>query len=50
LVLRASEDVQQTMDVTVMKTDGTNGVHYTVDATSHFETLFVPAPSPASPR
>ena len=47
LVLRANEDVQQSMDVTVMKTDGTNGVHYTIDANSHFETLFVP--QPASP-
>jgi hypothetical protein len=36
------------MDVTVMKTDGTNGVHYTVKATSHLETLFVPQPAGAS--
>jgi|HubBroStandDraft_4_1064222.scaffolds.fasta_scaffold86245_2 hypothetical protein len=42
LVLRANEDVQQSMDVTVMKSDGSNGVHYTVEATSHLETLFVP--------
>jgi len=36
------------MDVTVMKADGTNGVHYTIDANSHFETLFVaPNASPA---
>ena len=42
LVLRANEDIQQSMDVTVMKSDGTNGVHYTVEATSHLETLFVP--------
>jgi hypothetical protein len=47
LVLRANEDVQQSMDVTVMKSDGTNGVHYAVEATSHFETLFVPQPPPA---
>jgi hypothetical protein len=47
LVLRANEDVQQSMNVTVMKSDGTNGVHYTVEATSHLETLFVP-PLPAS--
>ena len=46
LVLRANEDVLQSMDVTVMKTDGTNGVHYTVDASSHFETLLVPSPTP----
>lgn len=47
LVLRATEEVKQSMDVTVMKTEGTNGVHYDVDAKSHFETLFVPEP-PAS--
>ena len=48
LVLRANEDVRQSMDVTVMKADGTNGVHYTIDANSHFETLFVaPGASPA---
>ena len=50
LVLRANEDVLQSMDVTVMKTDGTNGVHYTIDASSHFETLFVShsAPPPSA--
>jgi hypothetical protein len=41
LVLRANEDLQQSMDVTVMKSDGTNGVHYNIEATSHLETLFV---------
>ena len=44
LVLRANEDVQQSMDVTVMKSDGTNGVHYNVEATSHLETIFVSLP------
>jgi hypothetical protein len=48
LVLRANEDVQQSMDVTVMKTDGTNGVHYTIEATSHLETLFVPQRDPST--
>jgi hypothetical protein len=48
LVLRANEDVQQSMEVTVMKSDGTNGVHYSVEATSHLETLFVPQPSSAT--
>jgi hypothetical protein len=48
LVLRANEDVQQSMDVTVMKTDGSNGVHYNIDATSHLETLFVPQPNPST--
>jgi len=49
LVLRANEDVQQSMDATVLKSDGTNGVHYTVEATSHLETLLVPRPNPPSP-
>jgi hypothetical protein len=48
ILMRASEDVKQDMDVTVLKIDGTNGVHYDVEATSHFETLFVP-PTPATP-
>jgi hypothetical protein len=47
LVLRANEDVQQSMEVTVMKTDGSNGVHYNIDATSHLETLFIPQPNPS---
>jgi len=47
LVLRANEDVQQSMDVTVLKSDGTNGVHYNVEAMSHLETLFVPQPNTA---
>jgi len=42
LVLRANEDVQQSMNVTVIKSDGANGVHYTIEATSHLETLLVP--------
>jgi hypothetical protein len=42
LLLRANEDLQQSMDVTVMKADRTNGVHYTIDATSHLETILVP--------
>ena len=52
LVLRANEDVQQSMEVTVMKSDGSNGVRYTVEATSHLETLLVPQrnqPTPAQP-
>jgi hypothetical protein len=49
LVLRANEDVLQSMDVIVLKTDGTNGVHYTIDASSHLETLFIPQSAPAPP-
>jgi hypothetical protein len=41
LVLRATEEAKQTMDVTIQKTDGSNGVHYTIDASSHFETILV---------
>lgn len=48
LVLRANEDVLQSMDVTVMKSDGSNGVHYAIEATSHLETLFVPQPNPSA--
>jgi hypothetical protein len=48
LVLRANEDVQQSMNVIVMKSDGSNGVRYTVEATSHLETLLVPQPNPPS--
>jgi hypothetical protein len=42
LVLRASEDLQQSLDVTIAKADGSNQVQYLVDVTSHFETVFVP--------
>jgi len=45
LVLRATEELKQSMDVVITKTDGTNGIHYTVDVTSHFEMLFVPGGS-----
>lgn len=47
LLLRATEDVQQSLDVTIAKADGSNRVQYAVDVTSHFETILVPAgPSP----
>jgi|SRR3974390_543212 len=45
LVVRATEDLQQKMDVTIAKTDGTNQIHYTVTATSHLETALRPAVS-----
>lgn len=41
LVVRATEETQQSMDVTIAKADGTNGVHYTIEASSRFETLLV---------
>ena len=50
LAMRATEDVQQTMDVTIAKADGSNQVHYLVNVSSQLETVFVPpGSSPASP-
>jgi hypothetical protein len=46
LLLRATEDAQQSLDVTIAKADGSNRVQYAVDVTSHFETILVPSPSP----
>lgn len=48
LLLRATEDLQQSLDVTIAKADGSNQVHYQIDVTSHFETVFVPATQPAA--
>jgi hypothetical protein len=41
LVLRATEEANQQMDVVVAKADGSNRVHYNVDATSHSEVLLI---------
>ena len=41
LVVRATEDANQMMDVTVAMTDGSNRVHYNVNAKSHSEVLLV---------
>lgn len=41
LVMRATEEASQSMDVTVAKSDGSNRVHYNVDAKSHSEVLLV---------
>ena len=41
LVVRATEDASQFMDVVVAKTDGSNRVHFNVDARSHAEVLLV---------
>jgi len=42
LVVRATEDLQQAMDVTIAKADGSNQIHYTITATSHLETALRP--------
>ena len=41
LVVRSTEEANQTMDVTVAKTDGSNRVRYNVKARSHSEVLLV---------
>jgi hypothetical protein len=41
LVVRATEEARQAMDVIVGKTDGSNRVHYNVDAQGHLEMLLV---------
>jgi hypothetical protein len=41
LVVRATEEASQAMDVVVAKKDGTNRVHYKVDAKSNSEILLV---------
>ena len=45
LVVRATEDANQSMNVIVAKTDGSNRVHYTIDAESHAQvTLLAETP------
>ena len=41
LLMRGTEDMHQTMEVVIAKTDGTNDVKYTIEATSQFEMLLV---------
>ena len=48
LVLRASEDAQQTMDVTIAKVDGSNQVQYLVEVSSRLETVLVPPGPPGT--
>jgi hypothetical protein len=45
-VVRASDDANQSMNVIVAKTDGTNRVHYQIDAESHAQVLLL-AETPA---
>jgi hypothetical protein len=42
LVLRATEDGNQSMDVEIAKIDKSNAVHYKLDVTSRFEMVIVP--------
>jgi hypothetical protein len=47
LVVRATEDANQSMNVIVAKTDGSNRVHYTIDAESHAQVMLL-ADTPAN--
>jgi hypothetical protein len=47
IVIRATEEAAQLMDVTVAISDNSNSVHYTVDAHSHAEILLL-ADAPAN--
>jgi hypothetical protein len=47
LVVRATDDAKQTMNVIVAKTDGSNRVHYLIDAESHAQVMLL-AETPAS--
>jgi hypothetical protein len=47
LVVRAADDAKQTMNVIVAKTDGSNRVHYNIDAESHAQVVLL-AETPAS--
>jgi len=38
LLVRATEDLQQSMSVTIAKADDSNQVHYEIQVTSHFDT------------
>jgi len=50
LVVRATEDATQQMDVVVAKADGSNGVRYNVDAKSQLEVLLLTQVPQAPPQ
>jgi hypothetical protein len=49
LVVRATEETTQFMDVVIAKADGSNRVHYNIDAKSHAEVLLVTETPPHLP-
>lgn len=49
LLAYAAEDADQSMSVTVAKTDGSNQVHYTLDAESHARVQLLPAAPGSQP-
>lgn len=48
LVMRVKEDAKQFMDVVIAKADGSNQVHYNVDAARHTEILLLADAAPAT--
>lgn len=48
LLVRATEEASQNMAVSIAKSDGSNHVHYDVNATSHSEVVQILAPSSAA--
>lgn len=48
-VIRATEDAKQSMNVIVAKTDGSNRVHYMIDAESHAQVLLLAPETPLNP-
>jgi hypothetical protein len=50
LIVRVKEDARQAMDVTVAKTDGSNEIHYNLDASSHTELLLLAPPAASNPQ
>lgn len=42
LLIRAVEDLKQSMDITIAKADGSNQVRYQIEVDSHLETVVVP--------
>ena len=49
MLMRATEEVKQAMDVTIAKADGSNQVHYVLEVSSQFETVFVVSGAPTLP-
>ena len=50
ILVRATEDAHQTMNAIVAKTDGSNRVHYTIEAESHAQVLLLADPASNSPQ
>ena len=50
LLVRATEEASQRMDATIAKADGSNRVHYDVQAKSRSEVVMISDPSPRKPQ